>query len=102
MEDIWAADCLYVNSSKYIFYLYDLLHYIQPVITNLQKGSAQPHVYAKDINRIKIVIPPEKVLKEINDLLKKLHETEDLLRGQLKKNQAETELVLKKLLSKHL
>lgn len=102
MKDIWAADCSYINSSKYIFYLYDLLRYIQPVITNLQRGSAQPHVYAKDVNRIKIVIPPEKVLKEVNDLLKKLHETEDLLKAQLKKNQAETDLVLKKLLSKHL
>lgn len=102
MDNIWAADCSYVNDSKYIFYLYDLLHYIQPIITNLQRGSAQPHVYAKDINRIKIVIPPKKVLAEINDLLKQLHETEEHLKMQLKINQSETELVLKKLLSKHI
>ena len=102
MNDIWAADCSYVNSSDYIFYLYDLLHYIQPVITNLQRGSAQPHVYAKDINRIKIVIPPKDVLFEINELLKALHETEDLIKTQLKKNQEETDFVLKKLLSKNI
>ena len=102
MENIWAADCSYVNDSDYIFYLYDLLHYIQPILTNLQRGSAQPHVYAKDINRIKIVIPPKNVLSEINSLLKQLHESEEWLKLQLKINQIETDLVLKKLLSKHL
>ena len=66
MDNIWAADCSYCNDERYIYYLYEVLHFIQPIITNLQRGSAQPHVYAKDINRIKIIIPPTDVLIEIN------------------------------------
>lgn len=68
-NDIWAADCSYANSSENIVFLYNLLHYIQPVVTNLQKGSAQPHVYAKDVNKIKINIPPKDAQIKISKIL---------------------------------
>ena len=33
---------------------------------NLQRGSAQPHVYVKDINEIKILRPSKKVLERFD------------------------------------
>ena len=29
----------------------------------MQKGAAQPHVYAKDINALKMQVPPEAVIR---------------------------------------
>lgn len=33
------------------------------VLESLQKGSAQPHVYAKDINTLPLLIPDSKCIK---------------------------------------
>ena len=43
--------------------MYNALKFLQPVITNMQVGSAQPHVYAKTINRLSIIIPTEKYIE---------------------------------------
>lgn len=50
-QDIWASDCSYLNHNMIdCFYFYfSLLKDRQIEITGLQRGSAQPHVYAKDL-----------------------------------------------------
>ena len=64
-EDIWAANCSYIDSScQNIMYLYVFLKVFKTLIENLQKGAAQPHVYAKDLNNLSIVIPSEKLIKD--------------------------------------
>ena len=75
------------------------MHYIQPIITNLQRGSAQPHVYAKDVNRIRILIPPKDMLEKINSTLKELYEREALIKQQLEENKTQIELILKRFLT---
>jgi len=59
-------------STKLIFYL---LKHIQKDVYKLQKGQAQPHVYGKDLEKIKLPFPKksiqEKIVKEIEDLEKK-------------------------------
>lgn len=98
LNNIWAADCSYNNDSKYIYYLYEILHFIQPIITNLQRGAAQPHVYAKDVNKIKIIIPPNNVLKEINEMFKVYHTQKDMIKKQLQNTEEQIGLVITKLL----
>lgn len=88
LEDIWAADCSYYKNDKNIWFVYNALKFLQPVISNMQVGSAQPHVYAKNINRISTIVPTNdliemycekvapfykeiKLLKEKNILLEK-------------------------------
>ena len=53
-ENIWASDCSFIdiNSTKYPYYIFCLLKTNKRIIDNLQKGSAQPHVYAKDLNDV--------------------------------------------------
>lgn len=65
-SDIWAADCSYIEeaSTPYIYYVYELLNNIRSIINNFQRGAAQPHVYPKDINRIKMIIPSEDIRKK--------------------------------------
>lgn len=63
-ENVWASDCSYVDSSstKYIHFTYCFLLSNKKAIDNMQKGSAQPHVYAKDINRLDVVVPDLSIL----------------------------------------
>ena len=67
MKDIWAADCSYYQDDATIWFVYNTLKYLQPVISNLQCGAAQPHVYPKNINRLCILIPPEELIHKYND-----------------------------------
>ena len=74
-SDIWAADCSYVSEKEtpYIYYAYELLNNMRSVITNLQRGAAQPHVYPKDTNRLMIVIPDNILLSKADALFKGFH-----------------------------
>lgn len=68
-HNIWASDCSFIDSRncEHIYYVYNFLKTNKNMMLNLQKGSAQPHVYAKNINELSLLIPKEKVLKEYSD-----------------------------------
>lgn len=57
LTDIWAADCSYYQNDSNLWFVYSTLRFLQPVISNLQCGAAQPHVYPKHINRLQVLIP---------------------------------------------
>jgi len=59
---IWASDCITVEpldpKAADSSYLFHTLKYLEPsVLRSLQRGAAQKHVYAKDIQEIEIPIP---------------------------------------------
>lgn len=63
LSDVWAADCSYYQDDKNIWFVYNALKFLQPVISNMQVGSAQPHVYAKNINKLSTIIPPDELIE---------------------------------------
>ena len=69
-NDIWAADCSYNNSSNFIHCLYVILKDIQSQITELQKGTAQPHVYPKELNPFAIKYPEKSIMIKLEKSLK--------------------------------
>lgn len=69
LNDIWAADCSYYQDDATIWFVYNTLKYLQPVISNLQCGAAQPHVYPKNINRLCVIIPTEELIHRYNDFV---------------------------------
>lgn len=83
-SDIWAADCSYIEeaSTPYIYYVYELLNNIRSIINNFQRGAAQPHVYPRDINRIKMIIPSEDIRKKANEKIGVIHCQIDNLQRQ--------------------
>ena len=97
--DIWASDCSYIDNktTKYIYFFYLKLRSMQTSIFRLQVGVAQPHVYPRDLNRIKLLITPddlcfqfEQLATPIFNLLKnlklenqKLAQVRDLLLSRL-------------------
>ena len=69
-EDVWAADCSYIDSEcANLFFIYCFMKTYKEAIDNLQKGSAQPHVYAKDLNNMKILIPSQQVLTSFRQVV---------------------------------
>ena len=74
-SDIWAADCSYIEeaTTDNIYYVYELLNNIRTVINNFQRGAAQPHVYPKDVNRIKLILPSKDLMLTANGRLEIMH-----------------------------
>ena len=58
-SDIWASDCSYlsVNENPEIWFLYLSLKAHQSEIFGMQQGAAQPHVYPKHLERLRVLIP---------------------------------------------
>ena len=63
-ENIFASDCSFVDSTStpHLFFLFCCLRDRKAEIDSLQKGAAQPHVYAKDINALRAIIPTQSIL----------------------------------------
>jgi restriction endonuclease S subunit len=67
-KKVWASDCFSIipkNNSINNTYLYYFLKNIQDNIYKLQSGTAQPHIYSKDLQNIKISVPSIERQKEI-------------------------------------
>lgn len=73
LNDIWAADCSYYQNDSNIWYVYHSLNFIKKAIENLQVGSAQPHVYPKNINKLYVMIPEQQYIVKFNELVKPLY-----------------------------
>lgn len=100
-SDIWAADCSYIEeaSTPCIYYVYELLNNIRSIINNFQRGAAQPHVYPKDINRIKMIIPSEDIRKKANEKIEVIHRQIDNLQRQNSLLARQRDLLLPRLMS---
>lgn len=98
-SDIWAADCSYCNSAKHIYFYYELLNNMRVVLFNLQKGAAQPHVYAKDINKMKILLPSTELIETANKKIKLMHEKIYSLQQQITNLTQQRDLLLPRLMS---
>lgn len=68
-EKIYASDCNTIigKSFEETCYIYYYLKANQNMLFDLQKGSAQPHVYANDLKQIKIPLPPINLQHNIVD-----------------------------------
>lgn len=71
---IFASDCNTIksldNKKLLNIYLYYYLLEKQDYIYSLQRGSGQPHVYGKDLEKIKIAIPPIDLQNQFADYTK--------------------------------
>ena len=100
-DDIWAADCSYISEKETedIYYVYELLNNIRQVINNFQIGAAQPHVYPKDINKIKTCVPPKKLRIKANTNISKIHKEIHKLYKQNQLLTRQRDLLLPRLMS---
>lgn len=69
LTDIWAADCSYYQNDNNLWFVYFTLKFLQPVISNLQCGAAQPHVYPKNINKLCVLKPTDELITKFNEFV---------------------------------
>lgn len=82
---VWASDCSFIDSysTKSIYFVYCFLKANKQSIDNLQKGSAQPHVYAKDLNQLRTLIPSVSIVESFNEMVKPLFDRIAVLDKQI-------------------
>lgn len=99
--DVFASDCSFVDSraTEYLYFVYGFLKNHKEVVKSLQKGSAQPHVYAKDINNIMVIIPEKQILSSYCNCIKLYFEKIKILQEQIKKFAEARDRLLPKLMS---
>ena len=75
---IFASDCTVIFSKEEseitTLYLSEILKLKQKEIYNLQQGAGQPHVYARDLEKINIPIPSLQKQKEITNKITAIRE----------------------------
>jgi type I restriction enzyme S subunit len=98
-SNIWASDCSFIDkkTTPFVCFYYLFLKNKQIEITGLQRGSAQPHVYPKDLMGLKIfnipnslisgfeekILPIFLLLKNLDQKNTHLKQTRDLLLPRL-------------------
>ena len=73
-QPVWASDCSFLDdsSTSYLNTAYCYLKTYKKRVDALQWGAAQPHVYAKDINKLPFVIAPLQILSQFEALITEL------------------------------
>ncbi len=99
--EIWASDCSFVDakSTDRIYFAYCVLKNKKNDIDALQKGAAQPHVYAKDINALELLVPSTTCLVEFERLVTPFFEKIKALYQQIELSKEARERLLPKLMS---
>lgn len=99
--DVFASDCSFVDGlgTESLFFVYEFLKESKVSIDQLQKGSAQPHVYAKDINAMKITIPEKEYLERFDRYAEVYFNKIKTLQGQNERLKTARDLLLAKLMS---
>ena len=99
--EVWASDCSFVDAQNTdnIYFAYCVLKNKKSDIDSLQKGAAQPHVYAKDINALEILVPGSLCLAEFENLVTPFFEKIKALYQQIELSKEARDRLLPKLMS---
>lgn len=100
-ENVFASDCSFadINTTPYVYFVYCLLKDKKTELDSLQKGAAQPHVYAKDINALATLLPPEEILKLYTKYASPYFEKVKALKEQIKNLTQSRDRLLPKLMN---
>lgn len=99
LNDIWAADCSYYQNSENLWFVYNSLKFLQPVISNMQAGAAQPHVYPKHVNRICMIIPEKKWISKYCEIVSPIYDEIKILKKKNDNLIKQRDLLLPRLMS---
>ena len=100
-EEVWASDCSFADNSMtpYLHFIFCFLRDNKTTLDNMQKGSAQPHVYAKDINAMELCLPETSILQTFEEKVSKCFDTISSLLFQIRLLTESRDRLLPKLMS---
>lgn len=98
---VWASDCSFIDneSTTFLHTAYCYLLTNKKKVHALQWGAAQPHVYAKDINKLPFVIAPSDVLTHFEGFVISMFDRIDLLEKESSRLSTLRDTLLPKLMS---
>lgn len=98
---VWASDCSYIDAAvtKNTAWVYCFLKGNKASIDAMQKGTAQPHVYAKDLNAMKALFPDDKLLEQFRVIADPMFTRIGKLDMQIKRLAEARDRLLPKLMS---
>lgn len=98
---VWASDCSYIDAAvtKNTAWVYCFLKGNKASIDAMQKGAAQPHVYAKDLNAMKALFPDDKLLEQFRGIADPMFTRIGKLDMQIKRLAEARDRLLPKLMS---
>ena len=100
-QPVWASDCSYVDNDTtsflHIAYCYLLTN--KKKVDALQWGAAQPHVYAKDVNKLPLVIAPLDVLNQFEEKISKMFDLIEVKNKEITRLSTLRDTLLPKLMS---
>ena len=99
LTDIWAADCSYYQNDNNLWFVYCTLKFLQPVISNLQCGAAQPHVYPKNVNKLCVLKPTDELIAKFNDTVEPIFKEIEILKKKNDNLVKQRDLLLPRLMS---
>lgn len=99
--DVFASDCSFVDAetTPYLYFVYCFLKENKASLDALKKGSAQPHVYAKEINLMKLNVPVEECLEAYCKCVSPNFERIKVLQKQIELSSQARDRLLPKLMS---
>lgn len=100
-KDVFASDCSFadINTTEYLPFVYCFMINNKAQLEILQKGSAQPHVYAKDINAIMLNIPNENIIYSFCEITKIFFDKVKILEQSTRNLKQARDRLLPKLMS---
>lgn len=100
-EDVFASDCSFADSksTQFLYFVYCFLKDNKAQLDALQKGAAQPHVYAKDINAMVMKSIAHQKVEQFCDIVKPYFEMMGILENQSKSAIEARDRLLPKLMS---
>ena len=98
---VWASDCSFVDnySTSYLHTTYCYLKINKKKVDALQWGAAQPHVYAKDINKLPFVIAPREVLNQFEKIISEMFDSIEVFDKESSRLSTLRDTLLPKLMS---
>lgn len=100
-QKIWASDCSFTDdtTTSHLYFVYCFLKQNHNLMSNLQKGSAQPHVYAKDINKLPLLLPPQTLICKFEEAVTSFFHTSENCLAKIKLAAEARNRLLPKLMS---
>ena len=103
-KKVWASDCFSIKPKNNLIdntYLYFTLKILlQDKIYKLQTGTAQPHIYSKNLEKLKIPIPSLKKQKEIIDYCELNNNLIKHLENEITQNKLQANIFLSSIVKK--
>ena len=99
--DVFASDCSFADThaTSFLEYVYCTLQEMKTELRGMQKGSAQPHVYAKDINALPVLIPEKQMMVSFCEITSQIFSRAGVLEKQNSQLSEARDRLLPKLMS---